>query len=134
MLMSPRAIATALWERYLLQTYFYRFMCFIQGVKSEVAPRKPKGRGRGRPLMQPPSHSPSLSLGRGCLFLNWLQTVKCAPLRLTHFTACSQFRNKHPLQYLSSMTVLAIPLITSPNSIRFSFSTTTPSTCPTSSS
>ena len=28
-----------------------------KGVKSEVAPRRAKGRGRGRPLMLPPSHS-----------------------------------------------------------------------------
>ena len=29
----------------------------VKGVKSEVTPRKAKGRGRGRPLMLPPSHS-----------------------------------------------------------------------------
>ena len=34
---------------------------------------------------------------RGCLFLNWLQAVKCVRRSGAHFTVCSQFRNKHPL-------------------------------------
>ena len=44
----------------LIQTLFLQ-MCgdLLQGVKSEAAPRKAKGRGRGRPLLQPPSHSSS---------------------------------------------------------------------------